>query len=138
MKKSLFSVLFLTVSAFSFYQCQKDASTQNFSPEPVQQMLEERGSPCPITVTGNVAGNVCGTNLNNALCVTCGGLNSAGSSSFPSNGSVTFYPSSLIFSVRNISPVVGNYTISNVNGAINFQLPAGGCRDFSMLGCDIM
>lgn len=137
MKKSLLPILFLAVSAFSFFQCQKDNSNQNLRSEPVQQELEERGSPCPITVTGNVAGNVCGTNLNNALCVTCGGLNGAGSSSFPSNGSVTFYPSTLIFSVRNIGPVAGNYTISNVNGAINFQLPAGGCRDFSMLGCDI-
>jgi hypothetical protein len=143
MKKSIFSLLFLAVSAFSFYQCQKDTTNQNSLTPENQQVIEERGpgngglNPCPVTVTGDMNTNVCGTDIGAALCTTCTGFNGVGSVNFAANGSVTFTPTTIIFSVRNLGNDTGKYTISNTNGTINFQLAPGGCRDFSMNGCNI-
>jgi hypothetical protein len=140
MKNSVFAVLFLAVSAFSFFQCQKDNSTQNIRHEPGQQVLEERGGnpPCPITFTTDVRASVCGTDLSNTLCQSCGGFGGTGSVNVNVNGTITFYPVTLIFTVRNLSTSTGNFTLSNVNGTINFVLAAGECRDFTMNGCDII
>ena len=135
MKKSLFSALFLAVSAFSFYQCQKDTTVQK-APE-AQQVLEERGSPCPITFTTTVDASVCGTDLSNAACLSCGGFNGTGSVNVPDNGTITFNLTTIIFSVRNTSLDTGKFTLSNTNGAIQFQLDGGECKDFYMIGCDI-
>lgn len=135
MKNSLFAVLFLAVSAASFYQCQKDATQPQAAA--TQQSAEDRAKPCTITFTTNVDASICGTDLNNTPCLVCTGFSGTGLVNVPAGGTITFNPVTLIFSVRNTSNLDGKFTMSNANGAIDFELLAGECRNFSLSGCDI-
>jgi hypothetical protein len=139
MKKSLFSLIFLTLTAFSFYQCQKDATLNNASAAKTSQLVEDRGGPlCPVSVKADVDGNVCGSSTGNGFCTTCTGINSNGSANFPAGQEYIFTPSTIIFSIRNNVDIPGNFDVSNANGGFSFTLAGNECKDFYLSGCTII
>jgi hypothetical protein len=137
MKKSLFSILFLAMGALSFYQCQKDTGVQNIVETPASQLASDR-KPCPITLKGDVDVNICGTDQSTAACTTCNGLNGTGAINVAAGSAATFYPSTIIFSVRNLVDIPGAVELSNANGAVTVTIPGNGCVNFTMSGCDII
>ena len=139
MKNSILSLLFLGITGFSFYQCQKDTTVANTpNATSVQQSPEDRGMSCPISVTSDVGGYICGSTTGSGVCTSCGNLNGVGGASFAPNATYTFTPSNVICTVRNPVDIPGTFVIYNSNSFHKFILPGNGCQDFYMSGCNII